>query len=90
MNQLRLDRAARIQTTVNTPGWVDISALAVELISAAKDEAYQILKSRPESMTGRTAIRLSSRAGALEDFLESVADEIKILQPPTQRGRGAT
>lgn len=90
MNQARTDRAARIQATINTPGWSDIASLVNELIRGAKDEAFQILKSRPESMTGRTAIRLSSRAGALEDLLESIEDEVKILQPTTQRGRGAS
>lgn len=90
MNQARIDRAARIQATVNTPGWSDISDLVNELIRGAKDEVFQILKSRPESMTGRTAIRMSSRAGALEDLLESIEDEIKILQPQTHRGRGTS
>ena len=76
-----LEKALRIQATVNTPGWADILGLMEYQSDDAKEEVFHLLTSSPEMLTEKTAVRLASRVKTLEDLKEAISDELKILVP---------
>lgn len=80
----QIDRALRIQETMRTPGWADISALLDERISDHLERIVKTAAKKPEAMTGRVAIGLCARWDELVEFREELKDEVKIL-PENQR-----
>jgi len=78
--------AAEIQATLQTPGWQHIEAMLIEQASEPKDELWEIMSRKPDTLTGKSAIRLASRSAALNDFKESVYDRLKILVPTRKSG----
>jgi len=87
ISMLDIERAMRIQATINTPGWADIAALLDSQAQESREEVFHIMSASPEKLTGKAAIRLASRARALMDFKESISDELKVLEPPNPKGR---
>lgn len=81
-----VEAAAEIQSTLNSPGWRHIEAMLDEQAQEPKDELYEIMSRKPDTLTGKGAIRLASRASALKDFKESVYSRLKILIPTRERG----
>lgn len=83
---MNLDRARRIQVTINTPGWADI----VEELEAIRLEAFEKLEhmmdKTPEKLTGKSAVGLAARRRGLKEFRESIEDSIKLLTPNREAG----
>ena len=77
MNQL--ERAQRIRETLGTAGWRDISAMLAEQEAEPREELYAIIGRRPDTLTGKSAVRLAARSAALKDFRESIEDTQKLL-----------
>lgn len=82
-----MERAQRIKETMGTSGWRDILAILDEQIADPKDRLYAIMSSRPDTLTGKAAIRLASRSKALIDFRESIEDALKPLENSPQPAR---
>lgn len=76
---MSMDRARRIQETMDTPGWVDIAAMLDEQAREPKDELYEIMAKKPDTLTGKAALKYAIRAKALCDFKESLQDEVRQL-----------
>ena len=54
-----------------------------------KDELWAIMASKPDTLTGKSALKLAMRSKALHQFAESVQDEVKLLNPhPQGQGQG--
>ncbi len=79
-------KASEMQTTMTTPGWRHIEAMFAEHIALPKDELFEIMVSKPESVTGRAALVRAGRAKGCADLLEAIKDELKILIPTRERG----
>lgn len=75
----QINRARRIDETMRTPGWRDIAAMLNAQAKEPEDELYEIMSKKPDSLTGKTALKYAIRARALRDFMESLQDEIKLL-----------
>ena len=75
----RLDRAMRIQSTMSTPGWEDIRSIFMEHVQLPKDELFEIMSKRPEALTGKGAVMRASKAKAIEELLEEIEDQPKLL-----------
>ncbi len=81
------DRAKRIADTLSTPGWQDIEAIRSGMAEEYRQDLYHMISTTPDKLTGKAAVRLASKAKALEEFRESVEDELKVLAP-RPKGRG--
>ena len=73
-------RARRIAHLSQCEGFQDLMSDLTERIAEAKEELFQIMSSKPDILTGKTALRLAARAKALEEFRENILDEIKLAQ----------
>lgn len=80
------DRAIRINNTLSTAGWKDIEEIAKGKILDAQATLVGMMDSKPDSLTGKTAIRLAARQRALKDFLEEIYDEVRINLPQSSKG----
>lgn len=81
-----IERAERIKDTVSTPGWGDILAILHDQINESQEQFFHIMVTKPESATGKTGIKYSSRAKALMDFRDEVQESWKILIPTGDGG----
>lgn len=84
MNQR--DKAEQIQATLQTPGWAHIEALFDEHIKLPKDELFEIMASKPESVTGKAAFMRAGRSRGCAELLEAIKGELKILLPNRKVG----
>lgn len=75
----QLDRARRLQEMMRTPGWLDLVAMLNAQAKEPEDELYEIMAKKPDSLTGKTALKYAIKARSLRDFMESLQDEIKLL-----------
>ena len=66
------DKARRIHATMQTAGWADIVLMLDEMAAAAKDELFETMVKRPDTLTGKAAIAKASRAKALIEFKEEL------------------
>lgn len=66
---------------MQTPGWVDILSMLEEQAREPEAELYEIMAHKPDTLTGKTALKYAIRAKALREFKASVEDEIRILEP---------
>lgn len=78
--------ASEIAETLASPGWAHIKALFDEHIATPKDELFEIMCSRPETITGKSAFMRAGRARGCADLLEAINDKLKILAQPPKRG----
>lgn len=76
----KLDRANRLRDMMNTPGWRDVVTMLNEEAKGAESELCDIMASRPEQLTSQSALKYAIRSRALRDFLESLTDEVKLLE----------
>ena len=81
------DRSDRIFSLSRSNGWMELVAMLDEQIAEPKEKLYQIMSSKPDTLTDKSAIRLAATAKSLENFKESLEAEIKISNPSTQ-GQG--
>ena len=81
------DRALRVNDTMNTPGWLDIIQMLDEMSQAPKDELFEIMVNKPETLTGRTAIAKANRAKGLIEFKEELYALVAPLNPKGQGTR---
>ncbi len=80
------DEAAEIQATMHSPGWRYIEAMLDEQAREPQDELFQIMSKRPDTLTGKSAMRLAAKCAALKDFKESVYGRLSILLPNRKVG----
>lgn len=82
------EAAQRIRETMQTAGWADIMGILTEISGDARGQLIGIIARKPDTLTGKTAIRLASRSAALTDFREEVEGALKLLDPqPGRAGR---
>ena len=74
-----LARAQRIRETIGTAGWQDILAIHQEKLTESREDFFNLMSSKPETMNLKAAARYAVRAKALEDFRESIEDTQKML-----------
>lgn len=55
-----------------------------EMAQEPKDELWEIMSRKPDTLTGKSAIKLAVRSKALRDFKETVDDTILSLNPQGQ------
>jgi len=72
-----MDRAIRIKEFLQSQVGVEIIAILDKEAKEPEDELYQIMAARPDSLTGKTAIKYAVRAKALRDFKELLLDEAR-------------
>ena len=77
-----MSRAERIRDTMHTPGWQDIAAMLNEQAQEPQDELWEIMAKRPDTLTGRTALKFAIKSKALREFYESLQDELKKANQP--------
>jgi len=80
-----VEKAQAVAAVLQSPGW----AVIVEMLEQMRDAEFDRLEgmmNRPETLTGKAAIRSAARRRALKDFREEVEDAIKILKPLTSDG----
>lgn len=80
-------KAERIHATMHTPGWADIIQLLDEMAQTPKDELFEIMVRKPESLTGRTAIAKANRAKGLIEFKEELYALVGPLNPRQGQGK---
>ena len=72
------ERAQRFGAFFNSQVGREILAMLDEQIKEPKDEFYRLVGgSKPELLVGKKGIQLASRARGLEDFRESILDEVR-------------
>lgn len=76
----QLERAQRLQEMMHTAGWLDLVSMLNAQAKEPEDELYEIMSKKPDSLTGKTALKYAIRARALRDFMESLMDEVKLLE----------
>ncbi len=81
---MSMESARRIQETMHTPGWKDIASMLNAQAKEPEDELYEIMAKKPDTLTGKAALKYAIRARALRDFMESLQDEVNLL-PENQR-----
>lgn len=72
------DRASLAVAWTSTGGRV-LRDMLVEQAMEPQSELYEIMARRPDTLTGKTALKYAIRSKALSDFIELVDDEVKIL-----------
>jgi hypothetical protein len=82
-------RSERIYSLSLCEGFPELIEMLKEQISEPKDRLYSIMSSKPDTLTGKSAIKLAATAKALERFKESLEDEIRISNPSTRIGQGS-
>ena len=82
------DRAIALAETWASLGGEVLREMLSERIKENKDQLYHLMSSKPDTLTGKAAIRLASRAAALEDLLVDIQDDIKIGLSQPQDGAG--
>lgn len=78
------DKAQRIYDTMHTPGWPDIEAILDEMSGGPKEELWDIMSRKPDTLTGRTAIAKANRSRGLSDFKEELYALVGPLNPKGQ------
>jgi hypothetical protein len=66
----------QILSAWDSPGGLFIRSVLDGHIEDAKERLYRIMATKPETLTGKTAISLAARARALEDFRDTILDEV--------------
>lgn len=72
---------------MHTPGWRDIAAILEAEAKEPEDELYEIMAKKPDSLTGKTALKYAIKAKALRDFMEILQDEVKLANQPQPANR---
>jgi hypothetical protein len=75
----QIDRARRIAATMSSDGWGDVVEMLNTQAQESADTLLDLMGRKPDTLTGKTAIKLASRRAALLDFMESLTDEVKLL-----------
>ena len=74
------DAALRLRDTMNSAGWPDMVTLLDGMISYEQEAVMDAMASRPDTLTGKAAIRHASRAKALKDFKQEILDSQQLLK----------
>ena len=62
-------------------GGAILRRMLAEQSELPKDELWAIMANKPDTLTGKTALKYAIRSKALTDFKDSVEDELKALNP---------
>lgn len=82
----QVDEARQIQDTLNSAGWKHIAVMFAEHIALPKDELFEIMSARPETLTGKAAFLRAGRSSGCSQLLEAIHDRVKILIPTRKGG----
>jgi hypothetical protein len=80
------DRAQRLKSLMLQPGWADLIKSKDEEVAKNTDALLSMMDSKPETLTGKTAIRYASKRKALISFFEDLSDEVRINAPDSSNG----
>lgn len=80
------DRAQEIQHTLSTAGWRHIEAIRSSLSNDAREELFELMARKPDTLTGKVALKLAIRSKALSDLKEAIEAELTILIPNRKAG----
>lgn len=78
----QMERAHRLKDMTFTPGWRDVVAMLNDEAKGAESELVEIMATRPDTLTGKSALKYAIRARALRDFMEMITDEVRLLDGP--------
>lgn len=68
----------------NSHGGLILRSMLAEQAQVPKDELWEIMARKPDTLTGKTALKYAIKAKALNDFAESVEDAVRPLNPQGQ------
>lgn len=75
----QIERAHRLKEMMHTPGWRDVVTMLNDEAKGAESELVEIMATRPDALTGKSALKYAIRARALRDFMEMITDEVRLL-----------
>lgn len=75
------ERAQRIREFLGSQVGHEIMAILDEMAREPKDELWEIMAKKPDTLTGKTALKYAIRSKALTDFKEALADEARAATP---------
>lgn len=70
----------RIWDTLQTSGWQDIRGIVMGMIAEEQDALLHAMGRKPDTLTGKVAIKHAARRLALMDFLETLDDKMRLLE----------
>jgi len=79
------EAADRIRYVLQSSGWQDIQKLIDDGISERTEALLELMDSRPDSLTGKTAIKLAAGRKALKDLKEEILGSQRLLAPQPRR-----
>jgi len=78
---LTMEERHAIREAWDSHGGMLIRRLLAEQISEPKEVLWDLMSRKPETLTGKVALKHAIRSKALTDFQESIEDELKPLNP---------
>lgn len=66
------DEAGVLRDFMNHPGYALAIGILESMKAEARDEVMHTMAHKPETLTGRTAIKYAARAAALQDYREEL------------------
>lgn len=83
------DRCERLKVLVSMPGWLDLISIADEMSKEHRDYLEHLMVSKPNDLTGKTAIARANRARGIKDLMDAVQSEIRDPQSfVSSKGQG--
>ena len=71
------ERAQRIKEFIGSQVGYEILAMLDEQAKEPQDELWEIMAKKPDSLTGKTALKYAIKSKALNDFKDSLLDEAR-------------
>jgi hypothetical protein len=68
------------------PGWGDLSKSLSDSVNDYTDKLLDLMDNKPDTLTGKTAIKYAARRKALITFFEDLRDEVRINAPDSSNG----
>ena len=75
------DRANRFRYFLDSEVGQEVIALLDSEAKEPEDELYEIMSKKPDTLTGKTALKFAIRAKALRDFKETLLDVARKADP---------
>ena len=68
------DRAIRFREFIGSQVGHEVIAMLDDMAKEPQDELFEIMARKPDSLTGKTALKYAIRAKALRDFKQEILD----------------
>ena len=80
MDEARKADAKRLMALVESPGWPVLKMHLDSEVDAGRDYILSLMNSKPESLTGRTALRHGMRVKAYTDLGEWIESQVQLAR----------